>query len=159
MARITELEMKKRIKDYDKYLKENGGIPRIPSQEEQDEFYENLDKLDPNVRTTITDKIMNGDNYSSFQNLDNYIRTMLGLTFTKMIVDAANGDYSLNNKKLVEVLNKYAYNPGIREGISVLKHTDLNFKKIDDYMNQVLFNRTMDVPTKEQREKVFNYNI
>ena len=106
MAKITPAEMKKRIEAYKKELKANNGIPRIPSQEEQDEFFENLDKLDPNVRLTITDKIMNGGDYSTFQNFDYYTRTMLGLANTNLIKSTANGDYSLNNKKLVELLNK-----------------------------------------------------
>ena len=139
MAKITELEMKKRIEDYKRNLKENGGIPRIPSEEETNEFYDNLDKLDPNVRLMITDKILNGNDFSKFQDLDYCIRTMLGMTMTKLIKDTANGDYSLNNQKLVKVLNDYAYNPGMREGISILKHIDPNFKKVDDYMNQILF--------------------
>ena len=155
---ITSKILAKRTKEYKKELKANGGVGRVPTEAEFYEYYDNLDKADVKTRSMIMGDIFNSGNYSNFQSLDYYPRTIVAYYNFLTIQDVAQGDYSLNNKALVDFLNKTVNKPDIRETISLMKHTDPNFKVIDDYMSQLSFQQTLNPPTKEQRENVLKIN-
>lgn len=159
MPKLTAKELKQRADDYKKERKKNDGIGRIPTDEEYDVFFENLDKIDKKTGAIVMTRIMNEGNFAEFQSVDDYTRAMLGLQQVKNIQKIANGDYSLNNKELVKYLNDEAKNPTTHEGISLMKQNgDENFKMLDEYMSQILFEQTLNPPTDEQRNNVLKIN-
>ena len=159
MPQLTAKELKQRADDYKKERKKNDGIGRIPTDEEFYDFFENLNKIPQKTGAIVMTRIMNEGNFAEFQSVDDYTRAMLGLQQVKNIQQIANGDYSLNNKKLVKYLNESANNPTTHEGISLMKQNgDENFKMLDEYMSQILFEQTLNPPTEEQRNNVLKIN-
>lgn len=156
MALISAKEMQRRIDAYKKEREKNDGIGRIPTEEEYGDFMESSAVLSTKDRIAVHD-VTSDNKYSNFQNLNYYLRAMVSYISIETIQNLANKDYSQENKKLYEYLNKEANNPVVREGISLMKQNgDENFKMLDDYMNQVLFQQTLNPPTKEQRDYVID---
>ena len=159
MPRLTANDLKKRASDYKKAREKNGDIGAIPTAEEQEEFFENLDKVDKKTGSIVMTRIMNEGNYAEFQNLDYYTRAMLTVPIIQRIKSTAKEDYSVKNEQLVKLLHDNVGRPDFREAISLMKQNgDKNFKMLDDYMNQVSFQQTLNPPTKEQRENVLKIN-
>ena len=156
MALISAAEMQRRIDAYKKEREKNGGIGRVPTEAEYEDFIESSAVLSEKDKIAVHD-VTSDDKYSNFQNLNYYLRAMVSYISIETIQKLAKNDYSQNNKELYEFLNKEANNPVVREGISLMKQNgDDNFKMLDDYMNQVLFEKTLNPPTKEQRDYVID---
>lgn len=153
---MTKEMMKAKKEAYKAEQKANNGIPRMLTDDESLEFYNNINLISKSKRQIINN-IINHSNYQEFQSLDNYSRAAIAKENLNLISNYAKDDYSLNNERLKHYLEMQAGNPGIREAVTIMKHTNPEFKKMDEFMSQVLMKRTLDIPTDLQRAEVLEH--